>query len=273
MAASDTDKVFAGAVPGIYETFLVPMLFQSYAEDVVRRLAPRAPERVLEIAAGTGVVTRAMADGLRPPVEIVATDLNQAMVDQASSVGTSRPVEWRQADALALPFEDDSFDAVVVQFGVMFYPDKAKGHAEARRVLRRGGVYLFSVWDRIEENGVADAVTEALAAMFPDDPPRFLPRTPYGYHDPAPIERDLVAGGFAPPVPIDTIAFPCRAKTARDAALAFCQGSPLRTEIEARDATRLGEATDVAGAGVAKRYGDGPIESSIQAHVVTVEKR
>ena len=152
MTTPDTDKAFAGSIPRIYDTHLVPLIFEPYAADLVARLALRPLARVLEIAAGTGVVTRQLASVLAPHVAVVATDLNQAMLDEAAARGTSRPVEWRQADAMQLPFPDGSFDAVVCQFGVMFFPDKPKALSEARRVLKPGGVFLFNVWDRIEEN-------------------------------------------------------------------------------------------------------------------------
>jgi len=265
-----SDKVFVGSIPKIYETYLVPLIFQPYADDLARRLASRPVLKVLEIAAGTGVVTRALAKGLPERVEIVATDLNQAMVDQAAAIGTARPVEWRQADAMRLPFPDAGFDAVVCQFGAMFFPDKAKAFAETRRVIRKDGVFLFSVWDRIEQNDFADAVTHGLESVFPDDPPRFLARTPHGYHDRAMIERDLAQGGFPTPAEIETIAYESRADSPRAPAVAYCQGTPLRNEIEARDAGRLGEATDAGEREVARRFGSGAVEGRIQAHVVTV---
>ncbi len=266
----DSDKVFAGSVPKLYESHLVPLIFEPYAADITRRLAARRVSRVLELAAGTGVVTRAMAAALPESVSIVATDLNQAMLDQAAAVGTKRKVDWRQADAMQLPFGDATFDAVVCQFGVMFFPDKAKAFAETRRVLRPGGVYLFNVWDRIEDNEFADEVTKALAAVFPQDPPRFLARTPHGYHDRAALERDLGSGGFRRPL-IDTVAARSRAASPRIPAVAYCQGTPLRNEIEARDATRLGEATDRAAEAIARRFGRGAVDGKIQAHVVTVD--
>ena len=170
MSSPDTDKVFAGSIPKLYETYLVPLIFEPYAADLVNRLASRSLTRVLEIAAGTGVVTRTLASVLPERVSIVATDLNQPMLDHASAVGTQRPVEWRQADAMNLPFPDGSFDAVVCQFGVMFFPDKAKAFSEARRVLSPGGVFIFNVWDRIEENEFADTVTTALESLFPQGP-------------------------------------------------------------------------------------------------------
>src|SRR5690242_4575588 len=212
---ADIDKVFSGSIAELYEKHLVPLIFEPYAADLAERLRARRVSRVLEIAAGTGVVTRALARALPASTSIVATDLNQAMLDQAAAIGTARPVEWQQADALKLPFADASFDALVCQFGVMFFPDKAKAFAEARRVLRPGGVFLFNAWDRIEENEFADVVTQALARVFPADPPRFMARTPHGYHDVAAIRRDLAAGGFRAAPTIDTLAARSRAASAR----------------------------------------------------------
>lgn len=265
-----TDREFAGAIPDVYDTWLVPLIFEPYAADLAERLRDRRPARLLEIAAGTGVATRALAAALPPGSVIVATDLNQTMLDRAASIGTSRPVEWRQADAQELPFADGSFDAVVCQFGAMFFPDRPRAFAEARRVLRSGGTFIFSTWDRIEDNEFADEVTSALAVLFPADPPRFLPRTPHGYCDRSAILRDLAAGGFAGPSRIETITARSRALSPRVPALAYCQGTPLRSEIEAQDPAGLAEATGAAEAAVARRFGMGEVEGKIQALVVTV---
>jgi SAM-dependent methyltransferase len=265
------DKVFAGSIPQIYDTYLVPLIFEPYAADLAGRLRSRPLSNLLEVAAGTGVVTRALASSLPGSVAIVATDLNQAMLDHAAKTGTRRPVEWRQADAMKLPFPDASFDAVVCQFGVMFFPDKPKAFAEARRVLRPGGVFLFNAWDRIEDNQFADTVTAALASVFPMDPPRFMARTPHGYHDKGAIERDLASGGFTAKPHIDTVAERSRADSPGDPAIAYCQGTPLRNEIEARDAARLGEATNIAAKAIEQRFGSGRVDGKIQAHVVMVE--
>ena len=270
MTILDSDKAFNGSLPTIYDTYLVPLIFEPYAADLAPRLTARAPARVLEIAAGTGVVTRALASALPGHVSIVATDLNQPMLDQAAARGTTRPVEWRQADAMALPFEDETFDTVVCQFGVMFFPDKSIAFSEARRVLRPGGVFVFSVWDRIEDNDFADCVTTSLEPMFPTDPPRFMARTPHGYCDPSLIERDLAGGGFALPR-LDTVAGRSRAESARIPAVAFCQGTPLRNEIEERNGT-LSAATALAEEGIAARFGSRNIEGRMQALVVTAER-
>jgi SAM-dependent methyltransferase len=268
-----TDRVFTGLVAELYQAQMVPLIFEPYAADLAVRLSARAPGRVLEVAAGTGVVTRSLAATLPRETILVATDLNDGMLAVASSTPTARPVEWRQADAQDLPFQDASFDAVVCQFGAMFFPDKPKAFAEARRVLRPGGTFLFSVWDRLEENEFADVVTQAVGTLFPADPPRFLARTPHGYWERHVIEGDLARGGFDGPVELATVAARSRASSPRVPAVAYCEGTPLRNEIEARDATRLAEATRRAEEALAARFGTGAVDGKIQAHVVAVTRR
>jgi SAM-dependent methyltransferase len=267
----DSDKIFSGSIPKLYDEYLVPLIFEPYAADLVNRLAARSLTRVLEIAAGTGVVTRRLASVLSESVSIVATDLNQPMLDRASTIGTTRPVQWRQADAMQLPFADGTFDAVVCQFGAMFFPEKSKAFFEARRVLRPGGVFIFNVWDRLEENEFAETVTTALESMFPKDPPRFMARIPHGYYDHPTIARDLASGGFTASPRISTLAARSRAESPRVPAVAYCQGTPLRNEIETRDPSRLAEATDAATEAIAQRFGRGPVDGKIQAHVITIE--
>jgi SAM-dependent methyltransferase len=172
---------------------------------------------------------------------------------------------------MQLPFPDGTFDAVVCQFGVMFFSEKTRAFSEARRVLRPGGVFIFNVWDRIKENEFADTVTTALESLFPKDPPRFMARTPHGYYDRATIERDLANGGFTALPQISTVAARSRAESSQVPAVAYCQGTPLRNEIEARGASRLGEATDLAAQAITQRFGRGAVDGKIQAHIVTIE--
>jgi ubiquinone/menaquinone biosynthesis C-methylase UbiE len=264
----EIDRLFAGSVPGLYDEYLVPLIFEPYAADITKRLSTLPLSRILEVACGTGVVTRAMLSGLPRSVQIVATDFNQAMLDYAAGRDEKRDVQWQKADAMALPFPDESFDAVICQFGVMFFPDKAKAFSEARRVLKRGGTFVFNTWDRIEENEFADTVTRSLEKIFPENPPRFLARTPHGYYDIASIRRDLEKAGFENRITIETIAFESRADSPRIPAIAYVEGTPLRNEIEALDARLIDEATKVATSAVAERYGTGGVTGKIQAHVI-----
>ncbi len=266
---SASDKVFAGSIPDVYDDYLVPLIFESYAADLSSRVVRDEPQAILETAAGSGVVTRALAPRLGTSARYVVTDLNQPMLDRAARIqGANARIEWRAADALSLPFEDDSFDVVCCQFGVMFFPDRVAGYAEARRVLKPNGRLIFNTWDRIETNEFADVVTQAAGELFPDDPPLFLARTPHGYHDVAVIEADLRAAGFGH-VTVETRTDVSAAPTARHPAVAYCEGTPLRNEIEARDATRLGEVTDHAAAAIAEKYGEGPVAAKIQGHIAT----
>ncbi|MBY6261224.1 methyltransferase domain-containing protein [Azospirillum sp. 412522] len=262
---------FGGAIPALYDRYLGPLIFEPYARDLAARLAG-AEGRLLETAAGTGIVTRALAQTLPASVELVATDLNQPMLDHAAQKLDASRVTWRQANALSLPFGNACFDTVVCQFGVMFFPDKPAGFAEARRVLKPGGRFLFSVWDRIEENEITAVVNAAVAAAFPDDPPGFMVRTPHGYHDKERIRGDLRSAGFTR-IDIETVTLRSRAASPADPATGFCKGTPLRLEIEERDASRLDAVTDLATEALARHFGVGPaggaVDGRIQAHVIT----
>jgi SAM-dependent methyltransferase len=272
MNSSSGDRIFSGSIAQLYEQYLVPLIFDPYAKDLTSRLALLQPSVVLEIAAGTGVVTRHMAAQLPDYVSIVATDLNQPMLDHAMSIGTSRSVTWQQADAMDLPYSDGTFDAVVCQFGAMFFPDKAAAFAEARRVLRPGGTFLFNIWDRIEDNEFAECVTQSMAGLFPTDPPRFLARLPHGHYDQSAIATSLSHGGFAGTNFFETVTAQSRAESPRIVAIAYCQGTPLRNEIEARDASVLAEATDIATAAIGQRFGVDQVTGKIQAIVIAATR-
>jgi ubiquinone/menaquinone biosynthesis C-methylase UbiE len=265
-----TDTVFAGSIPGVYDRYLGPLLFEPCADEVARRALDLMPGHVLETAAGTGIVTAALARTLTE-AHIIATDLNPAMLDVAAQRVRSDRVTFEAADAQDLRFADGSFDLVVCQFGVMFYPDKVKANAEAHRVLRDEGSYLLVIWDRLDRNPASQLVHDAVAALYPDDPPSFLARTPFGYADPDAIERDLLAAGFSE-VEFETVQLMSRAISARDAATGLVTGSPLRSEIEERGPDALQRAIDAAAAALKPLEKDGRLESALSAHVVTATK-
>jgi SAM-dependent methyltransferase len=225
------DTQFAGSIPALYEECLVPVLFAPFAADLVARAAALSPGRVLELAAGTGAVSHALAAAL-PDAAIVATDLNPAMLAQAQARGAAPNLSFRPADAQALPFADASFDLVLAQFGAMFFPDKVGAYAEARRVLTPGGTWLFNVWDRLEANSGSLAIHQAVRAALPEPKPEFIARTPFGYHDAAAIMADVYAAGFGE-VAIERVEFVSPPGSAVALARGMCLGSPLANELAA----------------------------------------
>jgi SAM-dependent methyltransferase len=264
MAQQDT--VFGGSIPQFYDRYISPALMVPYANNLVARLAGLQLGTLLETAAGTGVLTEAVATAL-PNVTIVATDLNQPMLDHAATKPTLHRVRFRQADALQLPFDDQSFDAVVCQFGVMFFPDRPAAFREANRVLRPGGRFLFNVWDSPATNPIVTAMVAGLSQRYPDHESWFVERTPCGYRNPDIIRSDLAAGGFAD-CSIDTVALKGHVASSMGLAIGFCQGSPMRAEIEALDPTGLDAATAATAEAIAERFGRGAFETDLCALVV-----
>jgi SAM-dependent methyltransferase len=268
---AQSDTVFAGSIPQFYDQKLGNLLFAPYGADIATRLKSLASGRLLEIAAGTGIVTRQLATHLPHAVEIVATDLNQPMLDYAASQPGLGRVKWQPADAQALPFPDESFDVIVCQFGAMFFPDRVKAYREARRVLKPGGRFLFNVWDRLETSPVMAVAVEALARRYPQQKSWFLDRTPCGYHDRMVISADVKAAGFTA-VQISTVKLNGKLSTAFDAAVGLCQGTPMRAEIEALDKDGLDAATQAAAEVIAVKCGKGPTDTPLQAVVVETSK-
>lgn len=245
------DAVFDGSIPQQYERLLVPLMFAEPARHLARAVLAGRPTDVLETAAGTGILTRALVAA--PGIAVTATDLSQPMLDTAREQCDSAAVAWRAADALDLPFPAASFDAVACQFGVMFFPDKPRGYAEARRVLRPGGAFHFNVWDRLEENPAVRLVDDTVNAAAGDVPIDFVRRIPYGYHDPERIRTDLAASGFAE-VEIETLAGTSLA-TAEQWAAAICQATPLRRALEAHPNLDVAAATALATEALRREYG------------------
>jgi SAM-dependent methyltransferase len=269
MAQQDT--VFGGSIPLIYDRYIGPALMAPYARDLAARLSPLRTGTLLETAAGTGIVTEALAQAL-PGVTIVATDLNQPMLDHAAAKPALSHVRFRQADAAQLPFDSESFDALVCQFGAMFFPDRPAAFREAYRVLKPGGRFLFNVWESLSGNPLSNAILAGLSQRYPRHPSWFLERTPHGYRNPDSIRSDLAAGGFAN-CRIETVALRGRVPSASALAIGLCQGSPMRAEIEALDPTGLEAATEAAADAVAARFGKDAFETELGALVIEAAKQ
>lgn len=247
-------------MPEFYDRFLVPEIFEPFARNLAARLSQVSSGQVLEMAAGTGALTRALARALPISVGITATDLNPAMLQQAKMHAGLERVVWREADALALPFSDATFSYVLCQFGVMFFPDKQAAFREARRVMKPGGAFLFIVWDGWEGTVLGEA-SRVVGEMLDVEPTNI--RAP-AYNDIARVRADLTVAGFAA-VTAERLVERSRSNSAREASIANCHGGLIRAYIEAHAPDRLEEITDAATAAIAARFGDGPIEAPLYA--------
>jgi ubiquinone/menaquinone biosynthesis C-methylase UbiE len=228
------------------------------------------PGHVLETAAGTGIVTAALHQALSD-AHIIATDLNEPMLELAAQRVGSANVTFEPADAQDLRFADRSFDLVVCQFGIMFFPDKVKANGEARRVLRPHGRYLLVIWDSIERNLATAVAGEAVTHLFPSEASAFYERVPFRYHQRDQIEADLIAAGFSD-IDFETVELRSRAASARDVAIGLVQGTPMRSEIESRDPELLGKATDAATEALRRFDSDEGFDAPMSAHIVTAIK-
>jgi SAM-dependent methyltransferase len=264
---SDMNRTFSGSMPEFYDQYLVPMNFLPFALDMADRLRGLTTGHVLETAAGTGVVTRAMTAILPESVAIVATDLNPAMLEHAKSYTGMERVHWQEANALTLPFPDQSFDRVVCQFGVMFFPDKAAGFREALRVLRPGGQFLFNVWG--DRTGTLQQVSTHVLGRIIGRDPKTLGAP--DYYDITVVTAELAAAGFAP-VQAETLVKHSLAASARQAAIAQCHGGLQRMYIDRNAPERLDEITDAVTAAIESSFGSGPIDAPLRAILFTATR-
>lgn len=268
--APNGEGSFTGSVPEFYERYLVPMHFEAHARIMVARLGALRSGHLLEIAAGTGAVTRLLARELPDTVKITATDLNEPMLAMARAQPGTERVRWQQEDAMALSFPDSSFDVVLCQFGAMFFPDKARGFRETFRVLKPGGCFTFSVWDWTDRNPLVEVTNRALSSLFSEEILRSN-SVPFSYHRPEVIRADLAASGFGESA-VEVIVERSRAPSAHAVAMAAVQGSFLRPTIEAYGPEWLERATEIVSNAISTSFGEGPLSVPNQALLVTTHK-
>jgi ubiquinone/menaquinone biosynthesis C-methylase UbiE len=261
----DSNVIFEGSIPENYDRYLGPAFFAPFAKDITARLKDAQPKKVLELACGTGILTRQLRDSLDPAVRIVATDLNPGMLAFAQAkFRADENVEWQEADAGSLPFPDKSFDAVVCQFGFMFVPDKESAMRESYRVLDSGGALLFNVWDAMERNPFAQIAHETIASFFDHDAPNFY-EVPFGFYDADLIRGLLQKAGFHG-IESSLVPLPCRSSSAAEFAIGLIRGNPVSTAIQERG-VKIDEVIEAVKRKITERYGAAPVESTMQAFV------
>ena len=259
---------FAGSIPEKYDTYLGPFLFEHYAGHLAGKLALSPESRVLEVACGTGILTRHLLKALPARGSLLATDLNQAMVDYARGKVAADPrLEWKVADAMKLPFADASFDVVAIQFGVMFFPDKVAALKESKRVLKRGGTIVFNVWDSMDHNLSAKIVHELGVREFPADPPKFF-LTPFGYFDAGRIRADMQAAGFTD-VAMEEAPFEASTPTAKHAAIGLVEGCPMIVALQERGVTDPAPFVAETEKLLASAFGESPMRTTLKAILVS----
>ncbi len=262
----DNNAAFVGAIPENYDRYLGPVLFEPYANDLVARLQVADEGSVLELACGTGIVTRRLRERLAARVKIVATDLNEAMLSYAKQkFESSERIEWKQAAATELPFADQSFDAVVCQFGLMFFPDKEQAAREAFRVLKPESVFLFNVWDAIEENDLPHIAHTIISKFFDDNPPNFY-QIPFSFHDLGTIESLLSQAGFRN-IECSIVSMTAEAASAQEVTRGLVHGNPVIAAIRERDESRVPEIENAVAQAVTAQCGDAPVRARMRAVV------
>jgi SAM-dependent methyltransferase len=257
---------YAGSIPGYYDDCLGPAWFHAFAADLAQRLPAKPPADVLELACGTGIATGRLRRRLDPALRLVASDLSKAMLNFArSKLVDQGGIEWREADAARLPFDDGQFGAVVCAFGIMFVPDKRAAMREARRVLKKGGTLLFNVWDRMEENRHVALTADVMEDLFPGDEELSFRRL-YEMHDPA-LLRALLAEAAFQEVRIERKQVEVRSLSARSIATGLIRGSPRSLLIEKRGAS-LDEVVERVSAALEKAAGSPTYGGTASAVVV-----
>jgi len=259
---------FAGSIPANYERYLGPFLFEPYALDLVSRLQDKKYNDILEIACGTGRVTKRLSSSVKHDT-LTATDLNQDMIDIAKGIVADQRIKWQQADALALPFNDNSFDLVVIQFGIMFFPDREKGLKEAYRVLKPGGKLVFSTWDKVETVPAIHEGRKIIESYFEDNPPVFY-SVPFSMYDEKELKAITGNAGFKN-IKTELVKKEGSSPSASDLTKGIVEGNPVYLSIIERIPASLNNIKADVKNKLLEKFGE-PIKCPLQAWVVEANK-
>ncbi|MEO5571139.1 MAG: class I SAM-dependent methyltransferase [Bacteroidia bacterium] len=270
MSESTINISFAGSIPKIYDNALGPVFFEPYAIDIAQRVAVINPASLLETAAGTGRVTAHLRNKLNAATKIIATDINPDMLEVAKENIKDKNITWKQADAIDLPFPENNFDAVVTQFGIMFFPDKLKGMQEAFRVLKKEGTFLFNVWDKTDFNPMAKTAREIIMNFFENDPPAFY-NIPFGYNDTHQITSLLKDAGFTK-INFEIVKKDGIAQSAEEMSRGLVEGNPIANAIRERDPDAVEKIRKNVSLALAEKFGNSPCKATLQAIVFTAQK-
>lgn len=267
---SRTTASFTGSIPEKYDKYLAHPLLEYYADDMVERFIKFNPKSILEVACGTGLVTQKILDVL-PNAQIVATDLNSDMLDYArKKLNADHKLEWKVADAMQLPFDDESFDAVICQFGIMFFPDKLKAMREAYRLLKQDGIFMFDTWDSIEENPVVKIVDRILRDSFKENPPDFY-TVPFSFYNKEEIQRLSREAGFKS-VSIEYVNHMAESESADYVVTGLIEGNPVLLQIQERNPNMIPILKEKLKEAITEKFGDKPVRADSQAIICMCRK-
>lgn len=266
---TEKTAAFAGTIPANYERYLGPFLFEPYALDLVSRLQDKKYNDILEIACGTGRVTAHLAKSVKHDT-LTATDLNQDMISVAKEMIPDKNIKWMQADAMQLPFDDGSFDLVVIQFGVMFFPDKENGLKEAYRVLKTGGKLIYNTWNKVETNEAIHEGHSIIKSYFPDNPPIFY-TVPFSMYDDRELTTVTRRAAFKN-ITTTLVKKEGVSPSAADLAKGMVEGNPVYLAILERDPSLINTIKERIQKVLAEKFGDKPLKSPLQAWVVEGSK-
>jgi ubiquinone/menaquinone biosynthesis C-methylase UbiE len=260
-----TTPRFSGSIPEHYDRVLGPMFFEPYAIEVSQRIDPSSVNTVLEIGSGTGRVTAHLRNVISSATKLIGSDISEDMLAVAKEKLKGLDIDWRIIDAQDLPFDDDSIDVIVGCFCYMFVPDKHKAFAEAHRVLRPGGMFIFSTWDKLELNGASYTYRKIVKKLFEDSLPESY-NLPFSMNDQNAIKGMLKETGFSK-IKVERVDKDSISQTAGEAANGLARGGSIYNEIMMHDPSLVEEIIKELEKELSEKFGTSPMIAPMTAVV------